>query len=40
MIDGYCQRYAARLAYHTVHAPYNWFNFYDFWDQGAPNARD
>lgn len=25
-------RYAARLEHHARSAPYNWFNFYDFWD--------
>jgi predicted LPLAT superfamily acyltransferase len=25
------QRYAKRLEYYTHLAPYNWFNFYDFW---------
>lgn len=25
--------YAARLEFHTRRAPYNWFNFYDFWQQ-------
>lgn len=25
------QRYAARLQHHARSAPYNWFNFYDFW---------
>lgn len=25
------QRYADRLAHHARSAPYNWFNFYDFW---------
>lgn len=25
------QRYAARLEHHARTAPYNWFNFYDFW---------
>lgn len=25
------QRYADRLAHYTRLAPYNWFNFYDFW---------
>lgn len=25
------QRYADRLAHHARNAPYNWFNFYDFW---------
>ena len=27
------QRYAARLEYYCREAPYNWFNFYDFWDE-------
>jgi predicted LPLAT superfamily acyltransferase len=26
------QRYADRLAYYTRSAPYNWFNFYPFWE--------
>jgi len=26
------QRYATRLEHYTRQAPYNWFNFYDFWD--------
>jgi predicted LPLAT superfamily acyltransferase len=33
------ERYAARLEHHARHAPYNWFNFYDFWgneDEGSP----
>ena len=25
------ERYAARLEHHCREAPYNWFNFYDFW---------
>jgi predicted LPLAT superfamily acyltransferase len=25
------QRYAERLEYYCRQAPYNWFNFYDFW---------
>ena len=29
------QRYAGRLEHHARAAPYNWFNFYDFW-----NAHD
>jgi len=35
------QRYADRLAHHARNAPYNWFNFYDFWhthDSLTPNA--
>ncbi|MBN9561224.1 MAG: lipid A biosynthesis acyltransferase [Alphaproteobacteria bacterium] len=27
------ERYAARLAEHCRKYPYNWFNFYDFWEQ-------
>jgi predicted LPLAT superfamily acyltransferase len=32
------QRYASRLEHHARAAPYNWFNFYDFWgneDEGS-----
>jgi predicted LPLAT superfamily acyltransferase len=27
------QRYADRLEHHARLAPYNWFNFFDFWDE-------
>lgn len=27
------QRYVARLEHYTRNAPYNWFNFYDYWDE-------
>jgi predicted LPLAT superfamily acyltransferase len=27
------QSYCARLEYYTKLAPYNWFNFYDFWGE-------
>ncbi len=27
----YVQRFAQRIEYHCKQAPYNWFNFYDFW---------
>lgn len=30
-IRDYAQQYADRLAHHARSAPYNWFNFYDFW---------
>src|SRR5262249_38225731 len=30
-IREYAQRYANRLAEHARSAPFNWFNFYDFW---------
>lgn len=29
------QRYADRLEHHARSAPYNWFNFYDFWAEAA-----
>lgn len=36
----WAQRYAARLEHYTRLDPYNWYNFYDFWqhpaDAGAP----
>ena len=28
------ERYVQRLEHHARVAPYNWFNFYDFWDEG------
>lgn len=30
------QRFAGRLEHHARLAPYNWFNFYDFWIDDAP----
>jgi len=34
------QRYAAKLEHHVRENPYNWFNFYDFWNlQAAPADR-
>jgi len=27
------QRYADRLAHYARLAPYNWFNFYDYWEE-------
>ena len=30
-IEETMQRYVARLEHHCRRAPYNWFNFYDFW---------
>jgi len=32
------QRYAGRLEQHTRQVPYNWFNFYDFWQKNEPPA--
>ncbi len=34
-IEKSVQRYAARLEHHARQAPYNWFNFYDFWAEAA-----
>ena len=36
------QRYAGRLEHHARQAPYNWFNFYDYWDatSHAPDLAD
>jgi len=31
------QRYAARLEHHARSAPFNWFNFYDFWNLHEPS---
>lgn len=34
------QTYAARLQHHAQRAPYNWFNFYDFWDVSGDEQTD
>jgi predicted LPLAT superfamily acyltransferase len=34
-LDIWVRRYAERLEYYCRLAPYNWFNFYDFWGTGA-----
>lgn len=31
LLQAQIQRYAGRLANYVEKAPYNWFNFYDFW---------
>ncbi len=31
-ITKYAQSFASKLEEHSVQAPYQWFNFYDFWD--------
>ena len=30
-LDGMMRRYVARLEHYCREAPFNWFNFYDFW---------
>lgn len=39
-LNAIIQRYADRLAHYTRSAPYNWFNFYDFWhlNSSGPDA--
>lgn len=32
-IHGYLQQYLSRLEHYCRIAPYNWFNFYDYWQQ-------
>lgn len=39
-LQGYVQRFAGRLQHHARQAPYNWFNFYDFWIDDAPSQSD
>lgn len=38
LLAGLVQTYAARLQHHARRAPYNWFNFFDFWqtDDATP----
>jgi predicted LPLAT superfamily acyltransferase len=37
-LQAWAQRYAARLEDYARRYPYNWFNFYDFWDRPAERA--
>ncbi|WP_313913970.1 acyltransferase [Tahibacter sp.] len=41
-LDDWLARYAARLEHHARLDPYNWFNFYDFWqsDRVEPAVAD
>lgn len=41
-LDALLTRYAQRLEHYVHVAPYNWFNFYDFWQQdiSAPAVHD
>jgi predicted LPLAT superfamily acyltransferase len=38
-IQRLAQKYAQRLEYYAHLAPYNWFNFYDFWPTAAPSPE-
>lgn len=35
-LEKWVRRYAERLEYYCRLAPYNWFNFYDFWQTAKP----
>ena len=35
-IQKWTQRYAERLEFYARRAPYNWFNFYEFWGESPP----
>lgn len=37
-LAAYAQQYALHLERLLLKAPYDWFNFFPFWDQGAPAA--
>jgi predicted LPLAT superfamily acyltransferase len=39
-IAEFAQRYAQRLEVYVRGAPYNWFNFYDYWQPGVPTDRE
>lgn len=39
MAGACARRFAERLSAHARLAPYNWFNFYDFWQQTTPSAE-
>ena len=39
-LNAIIQRFADRLAHYARTAPYNWFNFYDFWQLNTPPSAD
>jgi predicted LPLAT superfamily acyltransferase len=39
-IQRWTQRYAERLEYYARRAPYNWFNFYDYWGPQCAMTED
>lgn len=39
-IQAWTQHYAARLEHYARKAPYNWFNFYDYWGTGSAVPKE
>jgi predicted LPLAT superfamily acyltransferase len=39
-LDGLVERFVRRLEFYCTRAPYQWFNFYDFWAGTASGPRD
>jgi len=40
-LQSYINKFAERLEFHTLRAPFQWFNFFDFWNQATgATARD
>tara|TARA_E500000305_G_scaffold111867_1_gene128508 strand:- start:4504 stop:5502 length:999 start_codon:yes stop_codon:yes gene_type:complete len=37
-LQSYIIKFAERLEFHTLRAPFQWFNFFDFWNQAAGGA--
>jgi cobyrinic acid a,c-diamide synthase len=37
-LDALARQYAARLEHYCLRAPYQWFNFYEFWDEPSPST--
>ena len=37
-LDALARHYASRLEHYCLRAPYQWFNFYEFWDTLSPSA--
>jgi predicted LPLAT superfamily acyltransferase len=35
-LDALARQYAGRLEHYCLRAPYQWFNFYEFWDEPSP----
>lgn len=39
-LQAHAQRYAARLEHYARLGPYNWFNFYDYWDEDREPSKN